>query len=56
MDFLEPSQNWNSYSEIDHDATFMRMRDDYIKNGQLKLSYNLQITTENQFTFPYEKF
>src|SRR5699024_6890422 len=27
----------NSYSKTDHDATFMRMKDDYIKNGQLKV-------------------
>ena len=26
----------NSYSKTDHDATFMRMKDDYMKNGQLK--------------------
>jgi transposase len=39
----------NSYSKTDHDATFMRMKDDHMKNGQLKPGYNVQIGTENQF-------
>ncbi|PNZ33918.1 IS5/IS1182 family transposase, partial [Mammaliicoccus vitulinus] len=26
----------NSYSKTDHDATFMRMKDDHMMNGQLK--------------------
>jgi transposase len=39
----------NSYSKTDIDATFMRMKDDYMKNGQLKPGYNLQMGTEGQF-------
>ena len=39
----------NSYSKTDSDATFMRMKEDAMKNGQLKPAYNLQIATENQF-------
>ena len=39
----------NSMSKTDKDATFMRMKDDHMKNGQLKPGYNLQISTENQF-------
>jgi transposase len=39
----------NSYSKTDPDATFMRMKDDHMKNGQLKPAYNVQIGTENQF-------
>ncbi|MFZ1788002.1 MAG: IS1182 family transposase [Saprospiraceae bacterium] len=39
----------NSYSKTDPDATFMRMKEDHMKNGQLKPSYNPQISTENQF-------
>lgn len=31
----------NSYSKTDIDATFMRMKDDYMRNGQLKPGYNL---------------
>ena len=38
----------NSYSKTDPDATFMRTKDDAMKNGQLKPCYNVQISTENQ--------
>ena len=33
----------NSYSKTDHDATFMRMKEDAMMNGQTKPGYNLQI-------------
>lgn len=39
----------NSYSKTDEDATFMRLKDDHMQNGQLKPAYNTQISTENQF-------
>jgi transposase len=39
----------NSYAKTDHDATFMRMKEDHMMNGQLKPGYNVQIGTENQF-------
>lgn len=39
----------NSYSKTDPDATFMRMKEDHMKNGQLKPAYNIQISTEDQF-------
>jgi len=39
----------NSYSKTDRDAIFMRMKDDHMKNGQLKAGYNWQISTNNQF-------
>jgi len=39
----------NSYAKTDHDATFMRMKEDVMMNGQLKPGYNVQIGTENQF-------
>lgn len=42
-------ENRNSYSKKDHDATFMRMKEDHMRNGQLKPGYNVQIGTENQF-------
>ena len=32
----------NSYSKTDPDATFMRMKEDAMQNGQLKPAYNLQ--------------
>ena len=41
----------NSYSKTDHDATFMRMKEDHMKNGQLKPGYNLQIATNSQFVY-----
>ena len=41
--------NRNSYSKTDQDATFMRLKDDHMQNGQLKPAYNTQISTENQF-------
>lgn len=44
----------NSYSKTDNDATFMRMKDDYMKNGQLKAGYNLQIATEGQYALAYD--
>ena len=38
-----------SFSKTDADATFMRMKDDAMGNGQLKAAYNVQAGTENQF-------
>jgi len=43
----------NSYSKTDPDATFMRMKEDHMKNGQLKPGYNVQISTSNQFIVNY---
>ena len=39
----------NSYAKTDEDATFMRMKEDHMKNGQLKPGSNVQLGTENQF-------
>lgn len=39
----------NSYSKTDTEATFLRMKEDHMKNGQLKPGYNVQVGTENQF-------
>ncbi len=44
----------NSYSKTDHDATFMRVKEDPMKNGQLKPAYNLQIATSQQFILGYD--
>ena len=46
---LETMGPRNSYSKTDPDATFMRMKEDAMLNGQLKPGYNIQISTENQF-------
>lgn len=43
----------NSYSKTDPDATFMRMKEDHMKNGQLKAAYNLQLSTHGQFVVNY---
>ena len=43
----------NSYSKTDPDATFMRMKDDHMQNGQLKAGYNIQISTSNQYIVNY---
>ena len=42
-----------SYSKTDTDATFMRMKEDHMKNGQLKPAYNVQISTNNQYIASY---
>jgi transposase len=43
----------NSYSKTDTDATFMRMKEDHLSNGQLKPAYNLQLSTSGQFIVNY---
>ena len=39
----------NSYSKTDHDATFMRMKEDHMRNGQLKPAYNVQIAVNSEY-------
>jgi transposase len=41
--------NRNSFSKTDVDATFMHMKDDYMRNGQLKPGYNIQIGVESEY-------
>ncbi|MED4126726.1 IS1182 family transposase [Shouchella miscanthi] len=53
IDILEER---NSYSKNDPDATFMRMKDDYMRNGQLKPGYNVQLATEGQYALAYDIF
>ena len=43
----------NSMSKTDADATFMRMKDDPMQNGQLKAAYNIQGSSNNQFLVNY---
>jgi Transposase DDE domain/Transposase domain (DUF772) len=45
-----------SYSKTDTDATFMRMKEDHMKNGQLKPGYNVQISSNNQIITNYDTF
>lgn len=46
----------NSYSKTDHDATFMRMKEDRMKNGQLKPAYNVQIAVNSEYITGVEVF
>lgn len=39
----------NSYSKTDVDATFMHMKDDHMRNAQLKPAYNVQIGVESEY-------
>ncbi|NQT58598.1 MAG: IS1182 family transposase [Bacteroidetes bacterium] len=48
--YLASMQGRNSMSKTDSDATFMRMKDDYMKNGQLKPAYNLQVLVDGGYT------
>lgn len=43
----------NSYSKTDEEATFMRMKEDHMQNGQLKAGYNLQVSSNNQYIVNY---
>ena len=53
---LDIMEERNSYSKTDPDATFMRMKEDAMNNGQTKPGYNLQIATENQFITDFAFF
>ncbi len=46
----------NSYSKTDPDATFMRMKEDHMRNGQLKPGYNIQAATNSEFITGIEAF
>ena len=39
----------NSYSQTDHDATFMRLKEDAMRNGQLKPAYNVQHGVDSEY-------
>lgn len=39
----------NSYSKTDRDATFMRMKEDHMRNGQLKPAYNVQLAVNSEY-------
>lgn len=39
----------NSFSKTDPDATFMRMKEDHMLNGQLKPAYNLQHGVDSEY-------
>ena len=54
--YLEILGERNSFSKTDKDATFMRMKEDYMRNGQLKPGYNLQIGVISEYIASYEIF
>ena len=43
----------NSFSKTDPGASFMRLKEDHMKNGQLKPAYNVQLSTNRQFVTTY---
>ena len=53
---LEQIGGRNSMSKTDPDATFMRMKEDAMNNGQTKPGYNLQVSAENQFITDFALF
>ena len=53
---LEQMGDRNSMSKTNPDATFMRMKEDAMNNGQTKPGYNLQISAENQFITDFALF
>ena len=46
----------NSDSKTDPDATFMRMKEDHMRNGQLKPAYNVQIVVNSEYITGIEVF
>jgi len=47
--YLHVAGKRNSFSKTDHDATFMRMKEDAMKNGQLKPAYNIQFGVDSEY-------
>lgn len=43
----------NSCSKTGHDATFMRMKEDHMENGQLKPACNVQASSSDQYAVDY---
>ena len=46
----------NSYSKTDHDATFMRVKRDYMGNDQLVLAYNFQLAVCDGYIAMFRAF
>lgn len=42
-------QGRNNYCKTDLDVTFMHMKDDHMRNAQLKLGYNVQIAVDSEY-------
>jgi transposase len=54
LDIIGP--NRNSYSKTDHDATFMHMKEDHMRNAQLKPGYNVQIGVSKEYIMVIEAY
>ena len=46
----------NSYSKTDVDATFMHLKDDHMRNAQLKPGYNVQIGVDSEYVVGVDIF
>jgi len=53
---LEILGSRNSYSKTDTDATFMRLKEDPMNNGQTKPAYNVQAAVSNQMVVDFDVF
>lgn len=49
-------QGRNNYCKTDPDATFMHMKDDHMRNAQLKLGYNVQIGVDSEYIVAADVF
>jgi transposase len=48
-DYNHSFEGRNSFSKTDRDATFMRMKEDHMLNGQLKPAYNVNIAVDSEY-------
>jgi hypothetical protein len=48
--------NRSSCSKTDHDTTFMHMKEDYMRNSQLKAGYNVQIDVSSEYILHLDIF
>jgi len=48
-DYAKTFDGRNSFSKTDKDATFMHMKEDHMRNSQLKPGYNMQIGVEGEY-------
>lgn len=49
-------QGKNNYCKTDPDATFMHMKDDHMRNAQLKPGYNVQIGADSEYIVAVDIF
>ena len=56
-DFIKTiGPNRNSCARTDHDATFMHMKEDHMRNSQLKPGYNVQIGVSDEYILHLDIF